>query len=230
MWGLWHSVIERNCVFYACLGKADLWFDLAQAIFQHCTGALRPLTTAQLEPGLGPGWQPTDWTPEHGVAVTGLGRCSWREKGFKRWSPKASDQNLRQAHTGGESQPEDFTGFPFWWHADTSSGLPIRWHTGVRHEDRKPETWGYNPDLSNCPNETKGRTSGKKEKWWWVTRWCSEIDLGETSPGACDTWRWEVLAIWHASQQPSYPFPPKSVCTPAHRDLKGCQGVEGSSL
>lgn len=83
LWGPWHSVIERNCVFYACLGKADLWCDLAQAIFQHCSAALRPLSTAQLEPGLCPGWQPTDWAPRHDVAVTGLGRCLWRGKGFK---------------------------------------------------------------------------------------------------------------------------------------------------
>lgn len=80
LWGPWHSVIERNCVFYACLDKADLWCDLAQAIFQHCSGALRPLSTAQLESGLCPGWQPTDWAPGHGVAVTGLGRCLWRGK------------------------------------------------------------------------------------------------------------------------------------------------------
>lgn len=51
----WLSVIECNCVFYACLGKVDLWFDLARTIFQQCTGALSPLTTAWLEPGLCPG-------------------------------------------------------------------------------------------------------------------------------------------------------------------------------
>lgn len=35
-------------------------------------------------------------------------------------------------------------------------------HTGVRCEDRRPDVWGCKPNLSNCPDETKGRISDKK--------------------------------------------------------------------
>lgn len=65
LWGPWHSVIERNCVFYACLGKADLWFNIAQAIFQHCTGAPRPEYCSA-------GARPLPWmaTPQTGLRDT----------------------------------------------------------------------------------------------------------------------------------------------------------------
>lgn len=155
--------LSCNYVFYSCLGKVDLWFNLVQTIFQHSSATLHSPSWDQA-PTLDKNQQPRLWALGYSLAVTGLGKLSGiRCKGFKIWNPKALNQNFQEVHTEHELQSyKDFKKFSVWWHnVDTYVIRSPNKKTHGRLTRTENNVWGYNFNFSGCPNGMKGLSQGR---------------------------------------------------------------------
>lgn len=229
LWGTCCPVIECNCVFYSCLGKADLWFNLVQVIFQHSTAALHPpdYSLAGVRPY--PGCKSAAW------ALSDIAQPSqvWENflmvgwKGFKR-ETQALDQNFQQVHAERELQSrKDFKEFPVWWHIVDIYIIrsPKKMtHMGPTRTENK--VWGCSLNFGGCANGMKGFRQGRRngyESQDVLSRWA----LGNVPPMPVPPWSREVEEVCYFSQKPSCLLADASHPCPVSCDLGEVSGYPG---